>query len=74
MVRSGNVFTELAGQRLQLGHGAQRRVDLPVAADGVAPVVLALRTGEQRHQVQIGEAQLAKVGDLLANPGQVSGE
>jgi hypothetical protein len=65
---------QLRGQLGQLLHGAQRRVDLAVAADRVAAVVVALRAGEQRHQVQVGQAQLLEVGDLGAHALQVPGE
>ena len=58
----------------EFGHGAERRVHVAVAADRVAAVAVPLRGAEQRHQVQVGQAELPEVRDAGAEPGQVAGE
>jgi hypothetical protein len=57
--------------RGQLFHRAQGGVHLAVAADGIAAVVLAGRRLEERHQVQVGQAQLFEIGDAAAHALQV---
>ena len=50
------------------------RLHLAVAAHRIAAVVVAGRHLEHRHQVQIGDAQLAQIGDALAQALQVARE
>ena len=45
-----------------------------VVGDRVAAVVVAVPRQQQRHQVQVGDAELLEVGDPLAHAGQVAGE
>jgi len=65
---------QIGGQRGELVGGAQRGVDVAVAADGVAAVAVVLRAAEQRHQVQVGQPQLFEIRDLVADARQVPGE
>ena len=68
------VVAQLGGQLRQLLHGAKLWVHLTIAADRITAVVVTLRPAKQRHQMQVGDAQLGEVGDALAQPGQVAGE
>jgi hypothetical protein len=65
---------ERTGQLRQLVHRAQARVHLPVVGHRVAAVVGALARGQQRHQVQVGHAQLGQVVQPVVQPGQGPGE
>ena len=63
-------LAQLGRQVPQIVHRSEARIDLPVAADCVAAIVLTLRREEERHQVQVGEAQLLEVRDLLGHGGE----
>ena len=67
------VRPQLGGKLTQLLHGAQLRVDVAVTGDGVAAVGVRFGGQEQRHQVQIGEAQFLEIGDPGADTLQVLG-
>ena len=68
------VLAQIGGQIGQLSHTAQARVDLAVAADGVAAIVLPRRCAEHRHQVEVGEPQLGQVLKPGSQTGQVARE
>ncbi len=59
---------QVGGQLLQVGHGAQPRVDRVVVDHRVAAVVVPLARCQQRHQVQVGDAELGQVVEPLAAP------
>ncbi len=67
-------LVQVARQRLQVGHGADPRVHLVVVGHRVAAVALPVARPQQRHQVQVGDAQLRQVVQVLADPGQRAGE
>ena len=64
---------QLGCQRSELVDVTERRVHLPVAGNGVSAVGVALRSEEKWHQVQIGEADLAKIGNLRSHAVEVPG-
>jgi hypothetical protein len=49
------------GQPLEVGHRADAGVDFAVVGHRVPAVVLALPRPQQRHQVQVGDAELGQV-------------
>ena len=62
------------GQPAQVVDGAQVGADRAVVGDGV-PAVVGTRPGlEQRHQVQVGDAELLQVVGVLGDAVQVAGE
>jgi hypothetical protein len=65
---------EVCGEVGELLHRPEARIHLPIARHGVAAVVVAVGGVEQRHEVQIGQAELAEVRDLVADAGEVAGE
>jgi hypothetical protein len=65
---------QFLGQGAQVFHAAQARVHGAVVADRIAAVVVAFRRAEQRHQVQVGQAQFLEVGNLGAQLLQVAGK
>jgi hypothetical protein len=67
-------LVQVAGQRLQVGHGAEARVHLAVVGHRVAAVALALARPQQRHQVQVADAQLDQVVQVLADALERAGE
>ena len=67
-------LVQVACQRLQVGHGADPRVHLVVVGYRVAAVALPVARPQQRHQVQVGDAELHQVVQVLADPGQRAGE
>ena len=67
------VRAQLCGQRPQVVDRAEVRCDGPVARDGVAAVGVALRHREQRHEVQVGEAELDEFGDARSHSVEVAG-
>ncbi len=67
-------LVQVARQRLQIRHGADPRVNLVVVGHRVAAVALPLARPQQRHQVQVGDAQLHQVVQVLADPRQRAGE
>ena len=64
--------TQVGREFGQLRHRAEARVHAAIARHGVAAVVVALGRVEQRHEVQVGEPQLAEVRDLLADAFEVA--
>ncbi|MNS97004.1 hypothetical protein D3C72_1313260 [compost metagenome] len=63
------VLVKLADQALELGVGAEARIDLHV----VGRVVLVVRAGlEERVEVDRVDAHRLQVGDLLAHAGEVT--
>ena len=62
------------GELAQVVDGAEVRRDRPVVLDGVAAVVVALARLEQRHQVQVGDAEVLEVVEALRHALQVAGE
>ena len=65
---------QVGGQRAQVVHRPQRRLDRAVVDDRVAAVVGRRPRVQQRHQVQVGDAELAQVRQPLADAGQRPGE
>ena len=65
---------EVLGERLEVVHGAQVGPHRAVVGHGVATVVVALARAQQRHEVEVGDAELAQVGQVLGDPAQVAGE
>ena len=65
---------QVGGQRAQVVHRAQRRLDRAVVDDRVAAVVGLRARVQQRHQVQVGDAELAQVAEALAHAVQRPGE
>ena len=64
-----------AASGAQVVHRAERGVDRAVVGDRVAAVVgLAARALQQRHQVQVGDAELAQVAEPLADAAERAGE
>ena len=48
--------------------------DAAVVLHGVAAVVVALARLQQRHQVEVGDAELLEVVELVRDAGEVAGE
>jgi hypothetical protein len=64
------VLAQRGGELAQVVHRAERRFDGAVVRDRVAAVVGLGPGGEERHQVQVVDAELAQVGQPLADAGQ----
>ena len=62
------------GELAQVLGAAQLGLDRTVVADGVPAVVVALARLEQRHQVQVGDAQVLEVVEVLGHSREVTGE
>ena len=58
----------------QVVHGAEVGAHRAVVGDRVAAVVVALARLQQRHQVEVGDAELAQVVEVLGDAPQVAGE
>jgi hypothetical protein len=67
-------LVQLQRHLLQVGHRAQPRVHRAVVHDRVAAVVLAGPGPEQRHQVQIGDAELTQVVQPSGQLGEGAAE
>ena len=65
---------QLLAQALQVVHGPQRRIDLPVVGNGVPAIGLALPWAQQGHQVQVPDVQLRQVVEVVGDPCQRAGE
>ena len=61
---------QVVGQRAQVLHRPQRRLDRAVVDHRVAAVVGRGPRVQQRHQVQVRDAELAQVGQPLAHAAQ----
>ena len=65
---------QLAGQVLEVVHGAQVGAHGAVVGHRVAAVGVAGARGEQGHEVEVGDAQLAQVVDAVLHAAQGAGE
>ena len=65
---------ERGGELAQVLGAAEVGVHRPEVPDGVAAVVVALARLEQRHQVQVGDAQVLEVVEVLGHALEVAGE
>ena len=65
---------EVGGERAQVVHRAQARVDGEVVDDRVAAVVGLRPRMQQRHQVEVADPELAQVRQALAHAGERAGE
>ena len=65
---------QVPGEPLEVVHRPEPRVDGVVVDDRVATVVVTFAGCEQRHQVQVRDAQLGEVVEPVADAGQVAGE
>ena len=65
---------QFAGQVLEVVHGAQARAHGAVVGHRVAAVGVAGARGEQGHEVEVGDAQLAQVVDAILHAAQGAGE
>ena len=65
---------QLVAKLAQVVHRAEARFHGAVVAHGIAAVVVALRSFEQGHQVEIGEAKFLEVRNLGAEPVEVARE
>ena len=61
-------------ERAQVVHRAQRRLDRAVVGDRVAAVVGLGPRLQERHEVQVADAELAQVREALADAVQRAGE
>ncbi len=68
------LLPELRRKLAQALHRADLRIELPVAADRVAAVIVSGRALEKRHQVQVGHSQLIEIADLIPQPFQILGK
>ncbi len=68
------VAAQGGGQRHQVVHGAQARVDRAVVGHRVPAVTVTRPRLEQRHQVQVGDAERFQVVDVVGDLGQRAGE
>ncbi len=59
---------------LELLHRAEIGIDRAIVAHRIATVVLAVGRNEERHQVQIREAELLEVGNVVLELGQLIAE
>jgi hypothetical protein len=62
---------QVARERAQVVHRAERRLDRAVVGDRVAAVVGLRPRVQQRHQVQVGDAELAQVRQRSRTPASV---
>ncbi len=67
-------FAQISRQQPQVVDRAEPRIDGAVVADRISAVVVAGPDGEQRHQVQVGQAEFLEVADVLPQPAQVLAE
>ena len=67
-------FAQIARQQPQIVDRPEPRIDRAVVADRVSAVIVARPDGEQRHQVQVGQAEFLEVADVLPQPAQVLAE
>ena len=67
-------LVQLPGDLLEVGHRAQPRVDRAVVRDRVAAVVLPGPRLQQRHEVQVGGAELGEVVQLARQLGERAAE
>ena len=65
---------QTGGQAAQVVHRPERGLDGAVVGDRVAAVVRRGPRAQERHEMQIGDAQLAQVGQALAHALQRPGE
>ena len=65
---------QLVGQLSEIVDAPECRLDRSVVDDRVAAVVRFRAGVEQRHQVQVGDAELPQVGEVLADAGERAGE
>ena len=65
---------QLVGELSQIVDRAESRIDRAIVADRVAAVVVAGSYREQRHQVQIGQAEFLEVADVLAQLAEILAE
>jgi hypothetical protein len=68
------VRAQLARELAQVVHRAQRRLDGAVVRDRVAAVVGLGPRVQERHQVQVGDAELEQVREPLADAGERAAE
>ena len=61
-------FAQGLRHRAQIVNRAERRIDLTIATDRIAAIAFAIRTFEQRHQMQIGQAELFEIRNRVNNP------
>ena len=67
-------LAQVNGQLAQISHRAQASVHLAIIADGITAVAVAFWRFEERHQVQISQAEFFKVRNLLAQFNQIAGK
>ena len=68
------LFVAGPGQLRQILHGAQLRLNLPEVGNGVAAVTAARRALQQGHQMQVVDAGLAQVVQMLPGAPEGSAE
>jgi hypothetical protein len=61
---------QVGRERLEVGHGADPRVHGVIVLDRVAAIVFPVARLEQRHQVQIRDAELGQVIQMLPDASQ----
>ena len=67
------VRAQLGRERFELLHVAEGRIHLPIARHRVAAVAVFFRRREERHEVQVGQAQFSEIRDSRTNPVEVLG-
>jgi hypothetical protein len=68
------LLAQVGGERAQVVHRAERRLHRAVVGHRVATVVLPGARAQERHQVQVGDAELLQVRQVLADAGERPGE
>src|SRR6266508_4089913 len=66
--------TQFSGERRELFHSAECRIDLTITAHRVTPIIFALRRFKQWHKVKISKSQLLEVRDFGFHPLKISRE
>ena len=66
-------LAQVAGEFLEVGHGADPWIHRVVVLHRIAAVVLPVARPEQWHQVQVGDAQFGQVVQVPTDAGQGAG-
>ena len=65
---------QVIGERFQVDHRAEFGLDLAVGRHCVPAVICTAAWLEQRHEVQVTDAEIIQVVDVLAHAVEVAGE
>ena len=61
-------------QITELVHRSETGIDFTVVRHSISTVILTFPSLEQGHEMDVGDAQLLEIGDLLDHTGQITGK